>query len=132
MRLVKTGDLTLIKGVLRELLREADEDGSALLDAAVTEFADREHKARKGSEVVALFCGELEEADALGLVGAGSGHAEKPADGSGLEAEHVVFNADGEVGIVEGGIEGESLLGIFAGEFAVFEGSVFVAIDERG
>ena len=30
---------------------------------------------------MALLGGELEEADALGLVGAGAGHAEDPADG---------------------------------------------------
>ena len=38
--LVKASDLALIEGVFWELLREADEDGFALLDAAVAEFAD--------------------------------------------------------------------------------------------
>jgi hypothetical protein len=81
---------------------------------------------------VALFGGEFEEADALGFVGAGAGHAENPADWRRLEAEHVVLDANGEVGVVEGGIEGEGLFGVLAGELAEFVGAVLVAIDERG
>ncbi len=52
---------------------------------------------------MALLGGELEEADTFRFVGAGAGHAEDPADGRGFEAEHVVLDADGEVGVVEGG-----------------------------
>jgi hypothetical protein len=50
----------------------------------------------------------------------------------GLEAEHVVLDADGEVGVIEGRADGKGLFGIFAGEFAELEGAVLVAIDERG
>src|SRR5580698_9721932 len=81
---VEAGDLTLIEGVFGELLREADEDGFPLLDTAVTEFADGEHEAGEGGEIVALFGGEFEEADAFGLVSAGPGQAEDPADRCGL------------------------------------------------
>jgi hypothetical protein len=38
--LAKAGDLALVEGVFWELLRKADEDGFALLDAAVAELAD--------------------------------------------------------------------------------------------
>jgi len=55
---------------------------------------------------VTLFGGKFEETDAFGLVGAGAGHAEDPTDGCGLETEHVILDADGEVGVVEGGVEG--------------------------
>jgi hypothetical protein len=61
---------------------EGYEHGFAFLDAAVAELADGEHEAGKGSEVVALLGGELEEADSvLGLVGASAGEAEDPGDG---------------------------------------------------
>src|ERR1700759_343140 len=98
---MKAGDLTLVEGVLRKLVREADKDGFALLDAAVAEFADSEHEAGEGGGGGALLGGELEEANPFSLVGAGSGHAENPADGSRFEAEHVVLDADGEIGVVE-------------------------------
>jgi hypothetical protein len=35
--------------------------------------------------------------------------------GAGFEAEHVVLDADGEVGVVEGWVDGEGLFGVFAG-----------------
>jgi hypothetical protein len=129
---METGDLALVEGVLGEFLREADEDGLALLDATVAELADCEHEAGEGSEVVALFGGEPEETDAFVFVGSGAGHAEDPADGRGFEAKHVVLDADGEVGVVERGVEGEGLLGVLAGELAEFIGAVFVAVDEGG
>jgi hypothetical protein len=44
----------------------------------------------------------------------------------------MVFNAGGEVGVVEGGVDGEGLLGVLAGEFAEPVSTVFVAVDERG
>ena len=37
-----------------------------------------------------------------------------------------------EVGVVEGGVEGEGLLGVLAGELAELEGPVLAAVDERG
>ena len=114
-RLMEAGDLALVEGVLGELLGEADEDGFALLGVAVTEFAYGEHEAGEGGEIVALFCSELEESDTFLLVGAGAGEAEDPADRRGFKAEHVVFNADGEVGVVEGGVDGEGLFGVLAG-----------------
>src|SRR5882757_9033488 len=125
--LVKTGDLALVEGVFWELLRKADEDCFSLLDAAVAELPDGEHEAGEWGEVVALLGGELEEADALGLVGSGAGHAEDPADGCSLEAEHVVLDADGEVGVIEGWANGQGLFGVLAGELAEFVGSVLVA-----
>src|ERR1700733_5436201 len=131
-RSMKTRDLALVEGVLGELLGEANEDGFALLDASVAEFSDCQHEAGKRGEVVALFGGELEEADAFSLVGAGSSHAEDPANGSRFEAEHVVFYADGKIGVVEGGVESKSLLCEFTGEFTKFIGPVLVTVDERG
>src|ERR1700722_7824758 len=131
-RSMKTGDLALVEGVLGELLGEANEDGFALLDASVAEFSDCQHEAGKRGEVGAVFGGELEEADAFSLVGAGSSHAEDPADGSRFEAEHVVFYADSKIGVVEGGVESKSLLCEFTGEFTKFIGAVLVTVDQRG
>ncbi len=131
-RLVEAGDLALIEGVLGELLGEADEDLFAGLGAAVAKLSDGEHEAGEGGEIVALLGCEFEQANAFCLVGTGTGHAEEPTDGRGLEAEHVVLDADGQVGVVEGGVDGEGLLGVFAGELAVFEGAVLVTVDERG
>src|SRR5260370_17075558 len=62
---VKAGDLALVEGVLGELLGEADEDGFALLDAAVAEFADGEHEAGEGGEAGSLPGRRLWEADPL-------------------------------------------------------------------
>jgi len=107
---VKTGDLALILRVLGEFLREFDEDFFALLDAAIAKFADGKHKAGKGCEVVAVFGGERDETDAFSLIGAGTGHAEDPAYGCGFEAEHVVFDAGGEVGVVKGGLMARACL----------------------
>ena len=76
--------MALVEGVLGELFGEGYENGLALLDMAVAELADGEHEAGKGSEVMALLGGDLEEADALGLVGAGTGEAEDPAMGAAL------------------------------------------------
>ncbi len=103
-----------------------------MLNAAVAKLTDGEHETRKRGEIVALLGGELEKADPFGLVGAGAGHAEDPADGCRLETEHVVLNADGEVGVIEGWVNGEGLFGIFAGELAEFIGAVLVAVDEGG
>ena len=91
----------MIEGVFGEFLGEGDENGFALLDPAVAELSDGEHEAGKRGEVVAVLGGEGDEADALGLVGAGAGHSEDPTDGSGFQAEHVVLNARGEVCVVE-------------------------------
>src|ERR1700735_1055119 len=83
--LVKARDLALVEGILRKFLREADENGLALLGATVAQLADGEHEAGERSEIVSLFRGELEKADAFAFAGACACHAEDPADGRGLQ-----------------------------------------------
>jgi len=128
---VQACDLALVEGVLGELLRESNEDGLSLLGAAVAQLPDGEHEAGEGGKIVALLGGEFEETDSLGLVRAGTSHTKDPADGRSFETEHVVLDADGEVGIVKGGVDGKGLLGVFAAELAELEGAVLLAVNER-
>ncbi len=114
--------LASVEGVLGIFLRESSEDVAGLLGVVVAEGGHGEHHAGEGGEVVTLVGGEVKETDALFAAGGGSGEAEEPADRSELEAEHVVLDAAGEVGVVEGGVDGEGLLGVGAGFLAVVEG----------
>src|ERR1700679_1999920 len=112
---MKAGDLALVEGVLRELLGEIDEDLFALSGPAVAELTDGEHEAGEWGQIVSLFCGKFEEADTLGFVGAGAGHAENPTDGRWFEAEHVVLDTDGQIGVVKRRVDGEGFFGVLAG-----------------
>ncbi len=51
--------------------------------------------------------------------------------GAGLEAEHVVFDAAGEVGVVQGGIEGERLAGVDGGLLGEVEGGEVALVDHE-
>ena len=62
--------------------------------------------------------------------GVGRGCFGDPSDGRGLEAEHVVFDAGGEVGVVKGRVDGKGLFAVLAGEFAEFVSTVLVSVDE--
>lgn len=81
---------------------------------------------------MALICREMEEADAFITACASTGEVEDPANGSPLEAEHVVFDSGGEISVVEGGIGGEGLFGPCAGFFAVAECAEVFFVDHEG
>jgi hypothetical protein len=130
-RLMNEGQLAVVEGISWELLLEIDEDGAGLLGTVFAEGGDGEHHASEGCKVVALGGGEMKESDAFVAASGGSGEVEKPAEGSPLEAKHIVFNTAGEVGVVEGGVGRKGSFGPGAGIFAVVEGGEVAFVDHE-
>ena len=56
--LVQAGDLALVLRVLGELFGEIEEDGLALLNAAIAKLANGQHQAGERGQVVAMLGGE--------------------------------------------------------------------------
>src|ERR1700731_4943438 len=115
LELMNAGELALIQTVVGILLLERDENCPRLLRMAIPDGGDGQHHAREGSQIVALCGGEPQQADALLLIRLRSGHVQNPAQRRGLEAEHIILDAAGQVGVVHGGLERERLAGVAAG-----------------
>jgi len=98
----------------------------------VFELADGQHEAGEGGEVVAFFGDEAHLADAFFLAGGVAAEKEEEAQDAGFEREHVVLDADGYAGVVEGGIGGEGALGEGAGLLGEFERGEVFFVDHGG
>lgn len=129
---MKSGQFALVESVLGKLFRKSDEDVFGLLRAIVPQGGDGEHHAGEGREIVALGGGEAKQPDAFFPVCVGAGEVENPADGRRFEAEHVVFDPGGEVGVVERGVDGKGLPGIGAGLLAEVQGGDIALVDHEG
>ena len=121
-----------VESVLGILLRELCEKAASLIGMIVAEGGDGKHHAGEGCEVMTLGCGEAEETDALLAVGGRAGHAEDPADRRGFEAEHVVLDARGEIGVEAGGVNDEDALGEGAGFLTIVKGRDVALVDHEG
>ncbi len=64
----------------------------------------------EGRQVVSFVGGETQPLHTLFFVGLRAGHAQHPAHGRRAAAQQVILHADGEVGVVTGGIDQQQLL----------------------